>query len=371
MSLKVGRISGVEIRLHYSWFIIFVLVAWSLAVGYLPFEYPGQSSTFYWAVGLVASAVLFGSVLIHEVAHTLVAQRYKIAVNSITLYFLGGVSETAEEAHTPGAELRMAAAGPLMSIVLGVVFFGLWAIGPALPVSALAVFQYSSYINLLLAGFNLIPAFPMDGGRVLRAIVWGRRKDVLSSTRTVTSISTAISFGFIALGFYDLLFFGGLDGLWLIIIGFFINSSAQASMNETRVGQALAGVTIMDIMTKEVFTVEPGSTLQQLRDYAFTARKHHGFPVVSGGELIGIVTEEDVRKVKPEHWDEVRVSDVMVPLGKLVTARPGDAALDALIKMSKAKIGRLPVVDEGGKLVGIVTRSDFTGVIERKMSFRK
>lgn len=164
MSLKVGRISGVEIRLHYTWFIIFVLVAWSLAYGYLPFQYPGQSNVFYWAIGFIASAVLFLSVLIHEVAHTLVAQRYKIAVNSITLYFLGGVSETAEEAHTPGAELRMAAAGPLMSIVLGVVFLGLWGIGSLIPLGAIAVFQYSSYINFLLAGFNLIPAFPMDGG---------------------------------------------------------------------------------------------------------------------------------------------------------------------------------------------------------------
>ena len=143
MSLKVGRLSGVDIRLHYSWFLIFALLAWSLASGYLPYGYPGQSDVFYWGVGAVSAAMLFISVLIHEVAHSVVAQRFKIKVNSITLYFLGGVSETAEEAHTPQAELRMAAAGPLTSIVLGVIFYGIYLVGGFLPLAVLAVLQYA------------------------------------------------------------------------------------------------------------------------------------------------------------------------------------------------------------------------------------
>lgn len=370
LSLKVGRLFGVEVRLHYSWFLIFVLLAWSLAWGYLPVGYPGQSDAFYWGVGAVSAAMLFVSVLIHEVAHSVVAQRNKIKVNSITLYFLGGVSETAEEAHTPDAELRMAAAGPLTSVALGVLFYSVFALGgAALPVAVVAVLEYAGYINIVLAAFNLIPAFPMDGGRVLRGIIWGRNKDVLSSTRTVTNISRAISFIFIGLGLLDTIYYSDLSGIWLLFIGLFISSSAQASMNETRVTQALTGVTVGEMMTRDVKTVEPSLTLQQLQDYALTPTKHHGFPVVKDGELVGLVTDADVRRVSPELWDERRVEQVMKGMKGLVTVGPGDAAVDALIKMAKAGVGRLPVV-EGGKLVGIVTRSDFARVIQERLKFR-
>ena len=369
MSLKVGRLYGVDIRLHYSWFIIFGLLAWSLAWGYLPNGYPGQSDIFYWGVGAVSAAILFISVLIHEIAHSVVAQRFKIKVNSITLYFLGGVSETAEEAHTPEAELRMAAAGPLTSIALGIIFYGVYLIGGFLPLAVLAVLQYAGYINFVLAAFNLIPAFPMDGGRVLRGIVWGRNKNILKSTRIVTTISRAISYAFIGIGFLDTIFYSDFNGIWLLFIGLFVSSSAQASMNETRVSQALTGVTVGDIMTKDVKTVEPDYSLQQLQDYALTPTKHHGFPVVKNGELLGLVTDEDVRRVNPEYWDERRVDQVMKSIKNLVTASPEDAAVDALIKMSKAGVGRLPVV-EGGKLVGIVTRSDFGRVIQERLKFR-
>jgi len=369
LSLKVGRLFGVEVRLHYTWFLIFALLAWSLAWGYLPDGYPGQSDTFYWGVGAVSAAMLFVSVLVHEVAHSVVAQRYQIKVNSITLYFLGGVSEIAEEAHTPEAELRMAAAGPLTSIVLGVVFYGVFLIGGGLPLAVVAVLEYAGYINIVLAAFNLIPAFPMDGGRVLRGIIWGRNKDILKSTRLVTNVSRVISSLFIAFGLLETIFYANFDGIWLLFIGLFVQSSAQASMNETRIAQALTGVTVGEIMSREVKTVEPGLTLQQVQDYAFATYKHHGFPVVKDGELLGVITGEDVRRVKPEHWDERRVEDVMRRTGGLVTVKPGDAAVDALIKMAKAGVGRLPVVEEG-RLVGIVTRGDFTRVIQERLKFR-
>jgi len=370
LSLKVGRLFGVEVRLHYTWFLIFAFLTWSLAWGYLPEGYPGQGDAFYWGVGAISALILFISVLIHEVAHSLVAQRYKIPVNSITLYFLGGVSEISEEAHTSDAELRMAAAGPLMSIVLSVAFYSIFALGAGfLPIAAVAVLEYAGYINIVLAVFNLIPAFPMDGGRVLRGIIWGRNKDILKSTRTVTNISRLISYIFIALGFLDTLFIGDFNGIWLLFIGLYVQSSAQASMNETRMTQALTGVTVSEIMTKEVKTVEPDLTLQQVQDYALTPFKHHGFPVVKDGELLGLITDEDVRRVKSEHWDERRVEDIMKKVGELVTAKPGDASVDALIKMAKAGVGRLPVVEEG-KLVGIVTRSDFARVIQERLKFR-
>ncbi|MCX6648079.1 MAG: site-2 protease family protein [Candidatus Bathyarchaeota archaeon] len=370
MSLKIGHLYGVEVRLHYTWFLIFAFLTWSLAWGYLPVGYPGQSDVFYWGVGAVSALMLFISVLIHEVAHSVVAQRYKIPVNSITLYFLGGVSEIAEEAHTPEAELRMAAAGPLTSIVLGVVFYAVFIFGGSLlPLAVVAVLEYAGYINIVLAAFNLIPAFPMDGGRVLRGVVWGRNKDILKSTRTVTNVSRFISYVFIAFGFLDTIFIGDFNGIWLLLIGLYVQSSAVASMNETRVTQALTGVTVGELMTKDVKTVEPDLTLQQLQDYALVPLKHHGFPVVKDGELLGIITDEDVRKVKPELWDEKHVRDIMRKTSELVSVKPEDAAVDALIKLAKAGIGRLPVI-EGGKLVGIITRSDFAKAIQDRLKFR-
>ena len=370
MSLKIGRVAGIDIKLHYSWFIIFVFISLSLATGYLVDEYPGQTSFFYWSVGVFAATLLFISVLIHEVAHSLVAQRFKIAVGRITLYFLGGVSETLEEAHTPKAELRMAAAGPLTSLGLGALFFIIWVVSArVLPLSVYAVLEYAFIINILLAFFNLIPAFPMDGGRVLRAIIWGRGRDLLSSTRVVTRVSKVISFIFFALGLTSMLFTVSFDGLWLLIIGVFINGSADASLSETRFSVALSGVTVGEIMTRDVHTIEPGITLQQAIDYHFTPLKHHGFPVLSNGELVGLVAEEDVRKVPIEKLDEVTVDKIMKPLKDLISAKPNEAAMDAFIKMAKAGIGRLPVIEEG-KLVGIITRSDFSNAVQKRLSFR-
>ncbi|MCX6649687.1 MAG: site-2 protease family protein [Candidatus Bathyarchaeota archaeon] len=370
MSLKIGHLYGVEVRLHYTWFLIFAFLTWSLAWGYLPAGYPGQSDVFYWGVGAASALVLFVSVLIHEVAHSVVAQRYKIPVNSITLYFLGGVSEIAEEAHTPEAELRMAAAGPLTSVVLGVVFYAVFFFGGGLlPLPVVAVLEYAGYINIVLAAFNLIPAFPMDGGRVLRGIVWGRNKDILKSTRTVTNVSRLISFIFIGFGLLDTVFIGDFNGIWLLFIGLYVQSSAQASMNETRVTQALTGVTVGEIMTREVKTVEPNLTLQQVQDYALIPFKHHGFPVVKDGVLLGIITDDDIRRVKPELWDERRVGDTMRKTSELVSVKPVDAAVDALIKLAKAGVGRLPVIEDG-KLVGIVTRSDFAKAIQDRLRFR-
>jgi len=336
----------------------------------LPLNYPGQTDVFYWGVGAASAMMLFISVLIHEVAHSVVAQRYKIPVNSITLYFLGGVSEIAEEAHEPEAELRMAAAGPISSVVLGIVFTAVQIyFGRILPLAVSAVVLYAGYINITLALFNLIPAFPMDGGRVLRGIIWGNNRDVLKATRIVTGVSRLISFAFIGLGLTQILFYTDFSSIWLLFIGLFINSSAQASMNETRISQALTGVTVGEIMTHDVKTVDPDMTLQQVQDYALTPLKHHGFPVMKGGELFGIITDEDLRGVKPELWDEKKVSDIMKRTDVLIWARPEDAAVDAFIKMAKAGVGRLPVVD-GGKLVGIITRSDFARVIQEKLQFR-
>lgn len=370
MSIKVGKISGIEIRLHYSWFVVFGLITWSLAVGYLPDQYPGQTSSFYWTVGAIASATLFLSVLVHEISHSTVARRNNVNVRGITLHFFGGVSEISEEIGSSGVELRMAAMGPLTSVAIGVVF---WILGTLTPASVAlgirATLQYTSYINLALAAFNSIPAFPMDGGRVLRAFLWARSNNLLSATRRATQLSHFFSYLFMIFGLFSFIALSTFSGIWLLIIGLFIKGSADANLNETMMVEALRGVKISDIMTREVHTVDPGLTVQQLVNNHFDKFKHTGFPVVSGEHLIGVVTDHDVRLVPQENWDEKTVKDIMKPADELITLKPDDIASDALLKMANGDVGRLPVL-EGDKLVGIVTRSDIARTIKSRLQFR-
>ena len=266
MTLKVADLFGVQVRFHYSWFVIFALITWSLAAGYLPSQYPDQPTSFYWTVGAISAASLFLSVLVHEISHSVVARESGVGVRRITLHFFGGVAEIEEEARSPGVELKMAAAGPLSSLALAVILMVLWrlALAGGLPLGIRATLRYASYINFMLTGFNLIPAFPMDGGRILRSLLWRRSGDLLSSTRTATRVSQAFSYLFMALGLLEMMLYTVFSGMWIFVIGLFIKKSADASMNSTIISEALEGVRIEEIMTRDVHTVEPWITVQIL-----------------------------------------------------------------------------------------------------------
>lgn len=371
MALKLTEVRGIQVRLHYSWFVIFALVAWSLAIGYLPDQYPNQPQIFYWTVGCISSSSLFLSVLAHEFSHSLLARKSGIDVRSITLHFFGGVAEMREEARTPGAELKMAAAGPLSSLVLAVVLFAGWrlALIGSISLGVRATLRYASYINFVLAAFNMLPAFPMDGGRVLRALLWMRSGSLLASTRRATRVSLGFSFVLMFLGLVEIIFNSVFSGLWLFVIGLFIKRSADANMNETIIGEALGGVKVGEIMTREIHAVEPDLSIQQLVENHFIKYKHKGFPVVSEDRLIGLVTDQDVRQVPRERWEKVTVGEIMKPAKELITVTPEDAVSDALLQMSKHEVGRLPVM-EGDRLVGIITRGDVTRAIRVRLQFR-
>jgi Zn-dependent protease/CBS domain-containing protein len=371
LSVRVFKIGGIEINFHYSWFVIFALITWSLAVNYLPSQYPEQTTTFYWVVGVTSAASLFLSVLIHEVSHSIVARKGSVGVRRITLHFFGGVAEIEEEARTPEMEFKMAAAGPLSSLTLAVILMAIWrfALTSDLVLGIRATLRYASYINFMLAAFNMIPAFPMDGGRILRAFLWRRSSNLLSSTKTATQVSQAFSFLLIFLGVSDILLGSMFNGLWLLLIGLFIKRSSEANMNATLMSQALEGVKVGDLMTREVHTVEPGITIQRLVDEYFMRYKHGGFPIVSEGRFLGLVTDHDVRKVGRMRWSRVTVEDIMKTSEKLVTIRPDDTASDALFLMSKWEVGRLPVI-KNDSLVGIITRSDVTRAIKMKLQFK-
>ena len=369
MSIKIGTIQGINIKLNYSWFTIFVLITWSLANGYLPSQYPDKSSNFYWLIGGASALSLYISILIHELAHSTIAIRRGLDIKNITLHFFGGVSQINEESSDPKTEAYMAAVGPLTSIVIGGVFLLIdYIIGASVPDTVEAILRYGGYVNVGLALFNMIPAFPMDGGRVLRAIIWNRNKNLVKSTRIASNVSNVISIIFMLLGFYSMFTFGTLDGLWLVFIGLFINSASKMGLSQTIISEALGEKTVGSIMTREVRTVKPELSIQEVIDEWFSFYKHQGYPVMKNDNIIGIITIEDVRNVDKNNRDSITVRDVMRSQEELVTVSPDDKAADALMKMASHNVGRLPVI-ENGRLVGIITRSDINKTIQLSTEF--
>lgn len=370
MSVKIGKIRGINIKINYSWFLIFFFITWSLANNYLPSQYPNKPNNFYWTIGLVSALSLYLSILVHELAHSAIAQGEGLEINNITLHFFGGVSQIREESTNPKTEAYMAIAGPLTSIVIGVLLLAVNSIlGSGLPDTFEAVIMYSGYVNLGLALFNLIPAYPMDGGRVLRAILWNRNENLIKSTRTATSVANIISLLFMGFGFFSIFSTGTLDGLWLVFIGLFINSSSKMGLSQTIISEALGEMTVREIMTTEVKTVEPDVTIQEIIDDWFSVFKHQGYPVTENGELVGIVTLEDVRDVESDKRISVTVRDVMKKRDELIITNPDEKASDALLKLATKNVGRLPVM-ENGTLVGILTRSDISKTIQMKTEFQ-
>lgn len=373
MSLKIGRIIGVEIHLHYTWLIIFMLVTFTLAQGFMPQQYPGQSSLVYWITGGTSAILLFSSVLFHELFHSYMAMRKGIAVPRITLFLFGGVSQIAEEPPDPSAEFRISVVGPLSSFALGLFFGALWFIGEIirLPILILAPLNYGFIINILLGLFNLLPAFPLDGGRILRARLWARKKDMLAATALSTRVSSVFAYALMFLGFLIMISGPGqiLGGLWLVFIGWFLRNGAEATLQHTTLTQTLDGVKAEDIMTHDVITIEPDiSVVEAIRNY-FYRYKHGGYPVVSHGEVKGIVTTHDIQKIPQDRWGSTFLWDIMTSREKLITVSPEESATDAFTKLTKNDLGRLPVMKDD-VLIGVVTRGDIMRAMKRRSELR-
>jgi len=358
VSLKIGSIIGVEIKLHYTWFVIFFLLTWSLATGYMPMQYPGMSLALYWVIGAISSTILFASVLFHELAHCYIAKRRGLPVAGITLFLFGGVSEIIEEPKSPEMEFKISLAGPAASFLLAGVFGLIWLATLNLKLGAtVIVFQYAALINLILGIFNLIPAFPMDGGRIFRAAMWKRKGNFLEATKISTKVGGAFAYLLMVSGFFLLLFESFVSGIWLIFIGWFLKSGADASLRQTVISTSLSDVKVSEIMATDVHSVEPEISLEVVVDFYFFRYKHGGYPVIKEGKLLGMVTLHDIKQVPKDRWRETQVRGIMVPMEKLATTKPEEPALAALVKLAKMKVGRLPVLEED-RLVGIVTRSD-------------
>jgi Zn-dependent protease len=307
-SFKVGTIAGIDIRLHYTWLLAFLLIAWSLALGYFPMA--GQSPVADWLLGSVAALLLFASVLLHELGHSLVAGARGIRVDNITLFIFGGVSSITREATTARDEFLIAVVGPLTSLVLAGLF---WAIGLLLPANSAvsAVVGYVAYANLLLGLFNIVPGFPLDGGRVLRSIVWAATGNITRATQIASYGGQAVAFVLIGWGVLRVLSGDVAGGLWIGFIGWFLNSGAEASRQQLTVQTALARVPISYIMGGPPEHVSPDLSVRDFVMEHALPRGQRALPVTDSAQLVGIMSVTDASHLSQEAWATTRVGDVM------------------------------------------------------------
>lgn len=352
--LSVGRPFGIAVYLHISWFVIVGLISWSLARGYFPMRYPELAAVTYWVRGVSATLLLFLSVLAHEYGHALVARRLGVKVESITLFIFGGVAALAEEPRTGGDELRIAAAGPLVSLVAAGFFY---AVGLATTGTPEAVVRLLAHLNLVLVAFNLVPAFPLDGGRILRAVLWSRQGRV-RATRTAVRIGTAFAYALILYGAVGLLAGQVGNGLWAILIGWFLRSASRSAYTQVSLEHAFAGVSVAEVAERDFVRVPAGASLREAVDGYFVRHGRDAFPVEEDGDVVGLIGLEDLRGVERERWSDTAVRDVMRALDDTQMIAGDEDIVAALRRLGRISGNRLFVRAADGTLVGIVTFDD-------------
>ncbi|MGY6022681.1 site-2 protease family protein [Streptomyces spinosirectus] len=365
-TLPLGRIAGVRVGLHWSVLVIVALVTVMLAGGRFPDAHPGHSTWAYAALALLTALVFLASLLAHEVAHAVVAQRNGVQVDGITLWMLGGVARLRSEAPTPAAELRIAGVGPLTSAVLGAAFTGLTLWLDAIGVSGLVVeaFAWLAAINVVLAVFNAVPAAPLDGGRLLRAYLWHRTGDPVRATRSASAAGRALGWFLVVLGFATVLFEGNLSGLWPALIGWFLITAATEEARRAELGGVLAGLPVRQVMTRDPVVVRATTTvLEFLAEGPFGAYRHSAFPVLAAdGTPAGLVTVRLINRVPLQARSATTVADVMRPLADVATTSPDEPVVD-LIPRLEASADRRALVLDSGHLVGIVTLADISRAV--------
>ena len=355
------RIFGIPVRAHVSWLVILGLLTWSLAVGYFPQVLPDVPLTAHWAKGLFAALLLFASVLLHELSHSVAARRYGIPVSGITLHIFGGVSQLEREPDRPGAEFVIAIVGPLTSFAIAAIL----ALASALfdiPPGARAIVVYLTTVNVLVGVFNLIPGFPLDGGRLLRAALWKVKGNIQQATRTASRVGSA--FALILMGIGALRAFTGefMGGLWLVLIGLFLRQAAEGSYQQVVLRRALGPLAVRDVMTREVIQVPADLPVGRVLDDFFWRHHVSSFPVVDDGRVIGILSLDQLRQLSPERLADTRSREIMLPLVEGLTAAPGDSLWQAFEKLAQNRLGRLAVL-EAGRLVGYLSVKDVMHVL--------
>jgi Zn-dependent protease/CBS domain-containing protein len=362
-SLRLGKIAGIEISLHVSWLIIVVLLTWSLATGWFAALYPGWSTLTYWVVSVLAALLLFVSVLLHELAHSLVARARSLPVKNITLFIFGGVSNIEQEPKSPGVEFQMSLVGPLTSLLIGGLSYLLLLVirGGTSPLAA--ILGYLAVSNVLLGLFNLVPGFPLDGGRVLRSIVWKISGSVRTATRAATMVGQVIAYLFILGGIW--LLFGGylLDGLWIGFIGWFLLSGAQSANSQVMLETLFKGVTVGEVMNPSPVTVPANMSLQKLVDELLLPRGWRSAFVMRIDQLASLITLREIRHIPREQWRQTPVGLAMIPVERLHVISPQQSLNEVLPLMVAQDVNQLPVVVDG-RLAGVLSREDIMRFLE-------
>ncbi len=364
--ISLFKVAGIRINIDYSWFIIFGLVLFALSAGYLPRAFPGQQTQTYWVAGLIATLLFFASVMLHELAHSLVAIRQGIDIPEITLFIFGGVSRLSQEPTDPKTEFKIAVVGPLTSFALAAAFGALQVVLKGFePSLIVVVIEYLAWINLALGIFNLVPGFPLDGGRLLRAFLWWKTGSLTRATKVAADFGKGFAVAIMILGGLQIFAGALVNGLWFIFIGMFLRGMSVQGYEELVIRKSLEGVQVEEIMVRDVVTVPPDLTISQLIHDYFLHYAFRGFPVVDHGRVLGVVSVAAVRQLPREVYDNRQVTDIMTPLQEdlLIDARASLA--DALVKMARSEQERL-LVFTGEKLAGLVTKTGLLRFVQIK-----
>lgn len=372
-SIRLGRIGGIPVGLHYSWFIIAALITFSLSAHFRLTQSDWSRATI-WIVSAVTAVLFFVSLLAHELSHAFVARSRGLPVRSITLFALGGLAQIEKDANTARTEFLVAVVGPLTSVVIGIVCVGIarslgWSMEDGTAGVVGAVLGWLGSINVLLAVFNLIPGYPLDGGRLLRAALWGIYKDVDRATRSAARAGQIVAAIFIAWGLLQ--FFGGagIGGLWLAFIGWFLLTAAQASYAQVALSETLRDVSVADVMAHDCVTVDSSTSVQTLVDDLLLRTGRRCIVVKRDGRVLGLVTPHEVKAVERERWSHATAADIMRPLETLKTVTPQTPAGEALATMVRDDLNQLPVVSDG-RLEGIVSRGNILQILQSRVELK-
>ncbi|MGE3399819.1 MAG: hypothetical protein DA329_11505 [Candidatus Nitrosocosmicus sp.] len=383
MSLQVAKIYQIPIRLHFSLVLVFFLIAWTLAYGFMPQYSPGMNQVNYWIMSITGTIILFLSVLLHELSHSIVAKSYGIRVRQIMLFIFGGVSDIEEEPKEFKKEFKMAIVGPAVSLVLSTIFAVFWWI-TSIPITSSStddfyntaltmingIFFYSSFLNLILGIFNLVPAFPMDGGRILRSLLFSRNKNYDKSTRIAVRIGVIISYVFFGLGILIILSGSFVSGMWIILIGWFLQNGAQSYMYQYDIMKILSKIRLSELMKTNIISVPEDITVNNILRNYFNIYMKSSFPVTKiNYEIVGIVTLKSCLSIPEPERDTILVKDVMSSKSEIKLLNVNDTADKALSIMIKENQDKILVCDNGDILEGIVSKTDIIEAMDERKSF--
>jgi len=362
------KLLGFEVKIDSSWIILAVLITWSLATGVFPAYFEDMPASNYWAMGVAGALGLFLSIIFHELSHSLVARRFGIPMKGITLFIFGGVAEMSEEPPSAKAEFLTAIIGPVSSVLIAAVFYGILQIGEASgwPPAFNGVLFYLVWVNFILALFNLLPAFPLDGGRVFRSILWSWKKDLHWATMVSSRVGSAFGVLFIAWGLWEIIQGNFIGGLWQAMIGLFLRGAAKSSYRQIVTRDLLAGLTVGRFMTPDPVTVPPGISLQNFVDEYLYRSHHQIYPVVKDGELVGCVTVKKLKNIPREEWPRRQVAEIASGCEEAAAISADSQAMEVIDIMNRTGNSRLMVV-ENGRLVGIVTLKDLSEILALRM----